>query len=103
MQYWRKRFLSMRIRLQDDFLLSLKNQVDYISRDKPIAARKFKNDLLKNIKKDLKQPFHFKKSRYFDNENIRDYVFKGYVSVYEVDLEQKIVSVFGFIKYKDSL
>jgi plasmid stabilization system protein ParE len=99
----RKQFLSMRIRLQDDFLLALNNQVDYISREKPIVARKFKNDLLKNIRKDLKQPFHFKKSRYFDNENIRDYVFKGYVSVYEVDVEQNIVSVFGFIKYKDSL
>jgi plasmid stabilization system protein ParE len=91
----------MRIRLQDDFLLALNNQVDYISREKPIVARKFKNDLLKNIRKDLKQPFHFKKSRYFDNENIRDYVFKGYVSVYEVDVEQQIVSV--FIKYKDTL
>jgi plasmid stabilization system protein ParE len=93
----------MRIRLQDDFLVVLNNQVDYISRDKPVAARKFKNDLLKNIKKDLKQPFHFKKSKYFDDENIRDYIFKGYVAVYEVDIEKKIVSVFGFIKYKDSL
>lgn len=81
----------------------LNNQVDFIASDKPQAARKFKNDLLKNIKKDLKQPFHFKKSRYFENENIRDYVFKGYVVVYEVDVEKKIVSVFGFIKYKDSL
>lgn len=103
MRYLREQFLSMRIRLQDDFLVVLNNQVDYISRDKPVAARKFKNDLLKNIKKDLKQPFHFKKSKYFDDENIRDYIFKGYVAVYEVDIEKKIVSVFGFIKYKDSL
>jgi mRNA-degrading endonuclease RelE of RelBE toxin-antitoxin system len=81
----------------------LNNQVDYIAADKPQTSRKFKNDLLKNIKKDLKQQFYFKKSRYFENENIRDYVFKGYVVVYEIDIENKIVSVFGFIKYKDSL
>ena len=93
----------MRIRLQDDFLFKLNTQVDYIASDKPFAARKFKKDLLNNIKKDLKQPFHFKKSRYFENENIRDYVFKGYVVVYEVDIENRIVSVFGFIKYKDAL
>lgn len=93
----------MRIKLQEEFLFELNDQVHYISKDKPIAARKFKNDLLKNIKKDLKQPFHFKKSRYFENENIRDYVFKGYVIVYEIDLENEIISVFGFIKYKDSL
>ncbi|KQB37393.1 hypothetical protein RC62_2559 [Flavobacterium aquidurense] len=34
--------------------------VDFISQDKPIAARKFKNDLLKKLKKDLLNPFHFK-------------------------------------------
>ncbi|WP_348825243.1 type II toxin-antitoxin system RelE/ParE family toxin [Flavobacterium aestuarii] len=93
----------MRIRLQEDFLFELNNQVHYISKDKPIAARKFKTDLLKNIKKDLVRPFHFKKSIYFDDENIRDYIFKGYVVVYEVDIEKKIVSVFGFIKYKETL
>ena len=93
----------MIIRLQDDFLFALNNQVMYILKDKPLATRKFKTDLLRNLKKDLKQPFHFKISRYFKNENIRDYVFKGYVSLYEIDVENEIVSVFGFIKYKDSL
>lgn len=93
----------MRIKFQEDFLLELNDQVHYISKDKPGAARKFKSDLLRNLKKDLVKPLHFKKSKYFQNENIRDYVFKGYVSIYEVDLENKTVSVFGFIKYKDSL
>lgn len=93
----------MRIRFQEEFLFELNNQVHFISKDKPVAARKFKSDLLKNIKKDLKEPFHFKKSRYIDYENIRDYVFKGYVIIYEIDIEKNIVSVFGFIKYKEYL
>ncbi len=93
----------MRIKFQEEFLFELNDQVRYISKDKPIAARKFKVDLLKNIKKDLTKPFHFKTSRYIENENIRDYVFKGYVVVYEIDIENEIISVFGFIKHKDSL
>jgi len=93
----------MIISISNEFLKLLTEQVRYIYKDKPRAALKFRKDLLKNIKKDLKQPFHFKKSKYIENENIRDYVFKGYVVVYEVDIEKKIVSVFGFIKYKDSL
>jgi plasmid stabilization system protein ParE len=93
----------MRIKFQDDFLFQLRDQVHYISKDKPAAARKFKSDLLRNIKKDLINPFNFKKSRYFDDDNIRDYVFKGYVAVFEVDVENEDVSVFGFIKYKDSI
>ena len=87
----------MKIRLQDDFLFVLNNQVDYISRDKPAAARKFKSELLKNIKKDLKYPFHYKKSIYFDSENIRDYVFKGYTCVYEINVLQNTIFVFGCI------
>ena len=93
----------MRIKFQEEFLFELNNQIHYISKDKPVAARKFKSDLLRNINKDLKNPLQFKKSIYYNDENIRDYVFKGYVSVYEFDNEQKVVSVFGFIKHKDSL
>jgi plasmid stabilization system protein ParE len=93
----------MRIKFQEEFLFELNNQIHYISKDKPVAARKFKSDLLRNIKKDLKNPLQFKKSIYYNDENIRDYVFKGYVSVYEVDNEQQVVSVFGFIKHQDSL
>ena len=93
----------MRIRLQDDFLFALNIQVEYIAKDKPIAARRFKSDLIKKIKKDLKNPFYFQKSRYFKDENIRDYVFTGYTIVYYIDIDLEIVSAFGFIKHKDSL
>jgi plasmid stabilization system protein ParE len=93
----------MIIKFEEDFLYSLNEQVRYIAKDKPLVAKKFKIDLLKNLKKDLKQPFNFKKSIYFNDETIRDYVFKGYKIVYYINLQQKIIYVFGFIKYKDSL
>jgi plasmid stabilization system protein ParE len=93
----------MRIKLTIEFNYDLNDIVNFISKDKPVAARKFKIELIKKIQKDLKHPFLFKKSIYFEEENIRDYVFKEYVVVYEIDIEKNIVSVFGFIKYKDSL
>jgi len=93
----------MTIKISKAFLELLKEQVHYIYKDKPKAALKFRKDLLNNIKKDLKHPFQIKKSIFFDNEYIRDYIFKGYVSVYEINLEENIVVVFGFIKYRDSL
>jgi len=77
----------MRIKFQQEFLFELNDQVHYISKDKPAAARKFKADLLRNIKNDLKNPFLFKKSIYFEEQNIRDYVFKGYVIVYELNVK----------------
>ena len=89
----------MKIKFTNKFKFLLEDLVRYISSDKPIAAIKFKRDLLANLQKDLKTPFHFKKSNYIKKENSRDYVFKGYVTIYEVDLERQIVTVFGFIKY----
>ena len=44
----------MKISFSDGFVTALLDQVDYIAKDKPSAARKFKNDLLKKISKDLK-------------------------------------------------
>lgn len=91
----------MKISFSDDFVASLLDQVDYIAKDKPGAARKFKNDLLKNILKDLKQPFNYRKSIYFEDELIRDYVFKGYTIVFKIDIEKKAIFIFGFIKYQE--
>ena len=93
----------MKISFTDGFVDSLLDQVDYIAKDKPRAARKFKNDLLKNILKDLKQPFNYRKSIYFEEEVIRDYLFKGYTIVYKIDIEKRTILVFGLIKYQKSI
>ncbi|MFK7001745.1 type II toxin-antitoxin system RelE/ParE family toxin [Flavobacterium oreochromis] len=93
----------MKIEISFEFYELLNEQVAYIAKDKPQAARKFKIDLIKSIKKDLKNPYSYKKSIYFDNENIRDYIFKGYTIVYSIDTESNNVSVFEFIKYMESL
>jgi mRNA-degrading endonuclease RelE of RelBE toxin-antitoxin system len=93
----------MTIKLSKEFKQTVLDQVYFIYKDKPKAALKFRKDLIVNLKKDLVYPFSFQKSKYYNNVNIRDYVFKGYTSVYEINLEQNIVTVFGFIKYKESL
>jgi plasmid stabilization system protein ParE len=93
----------MKINFTKLFISDLDKQVLYISGDKPIAAKKFKKDLIRNLKKDLKNPFHFKKSIYFDDELVRDYVFKGYTSIYQINTKENSVEIFGFIKYKNSI
>ena len=92
----------MKVNLTIDFNSDLKEIVDFIAKDKPNAARKFKIELIKNIKKDLKQPFLFKKSIYSDDEYVRDYVFKGYTVVFKVDSKLKIVLVVAILKHKKS-
>ena len=93
----------MKIKLTVEFKYDLNDIVDFISKDKPVTARKFKIELIKMIQKDLKQPFLFKKSIYFEDENIRDYVFKGYTVVFKVDEELETVSIVAVLKHRNSL
>jgi len=93
----------MKISFSEKFINALSDLVEFIGKDKTKAARKFKNDLQKNILKDLKNPFHFRKSIYFEDDLIGDYIFKGYTVVYRVKMETKEIIVFGLIKYKNSL
>jgi plasmid stabilization system protein ParE len=80
----------MRIKLEEDILYGLENQLEFIAKDKPKTAKKFKNELLNKLKKDLQNPFHFRKSIYSDgDETIRDYIFKGYICVYKNRREAK--------------
>ena len=93
----------MRIKLTVEFNYDLRDIVDFIAKDKPLAATKFKIELIKNIKKDLNNPFHYKKSIYsYSDENVRDYVFKAYTVVYKVDVELETISVVAILKHRNS-
>ena len=93
----------MKLKFTRGFRDKLNAQVDYIAKDKPAAARKFKNDLISRIKKIPDMPFRNRKSIFFDREDIRDLIFKGYITVYKVNQELKEVEVFGFTKYEENL
>ena len=91
----------MKLRFTREFRDKLNAQVDYIAKDKPAAARKFKNELISNIKEIPYMPFRHRKSIFFDREDIRDLVFKGYLIVYKVNQEVEEIEVFGFTKYQE--
>jgi plasmid stabilization system protein ParE len=92
----------MKIKFSENFYFLLNEIIDFIAKDKPSAARKFKKDVLFAIRKDLKFPYNFKKSIHFKSDSFRDYVFKGYVISYQVLEEENTVLIFGIIKNKYS-
>jgi plasmid stabilization system protein ParE len=91
----------MKLKFTKGFRDKLNDQVEYIAKDKPTAARRFKNDLISKIKKIPDMPYKYRKSIFFDREDIRDLVFKGYVTVYKVDQKSQEIEVFGFNKYME--
>lgn len=92
----------MKIDLDDEFFHMLVDIVRFIAKDKPLAARKFKKDLISAVRKDLKFPYNFKKSIYYKDDSFRDYVFKGYTISYQIFENDNTVRVFGIIKNKYS-
>ena len=93
----------MKLKISRSFLQKLDKQIDFIAKDKPGAARKFKHELLDRIKQIPEMPFKNRKSIFFDRDEIRDLTFKGYLVVYKVNPEAKEIEVFGFVKYEDKL
>jgi len=62
----------MKIIFKDSFLFKLNHQVNYIAKDSPKRARKFKADLIKRLKSIPQNPYLFRPSIYFDDKNNRD-------------------------------
>ena len=70
------------------FKKNLTNILIYISRDKKIAAVNFKNNLKKLIQNLKFMPYKYRKSYFYDDENIRDLIFKGYVILIQLIMKR---------------
>ncbi len=83
--------------MQISKLRRYKNQLiiilKYIAKDKIIASENFYNNLNEAIEEIPNFPFKYRKSIYFDNENIRDMTFKGYTIIYRVNIKEDLIEV----------
>ena len=75
----------MRLKISKSFKDKLNDQVEFIAKDTPSAARKFKSEIVKRIKEIPQMPYKNIKSIFFDIENIRDLIYKGYIVVYKIN------------------
>ena len=67
--------------------------LDYIAQDKLSASENFLNELDKLINNLPNFPFKFRKSEYFDDENIRDMVYNGYTVIYKVNEAKNTIDI----------
>lgn len=82
--------------LTERFKSELKNIIDFISDDSILRAVTFRDELLDKIYLLPNYPRIYRKSTKFNDENIRDFIFKGYVIPYLID-DDKIV-ILGIYK-----
>ncbi len=83
----------MKIIYKKTFEKQLLQIIDYIAQDKKGASLKFASELEELIFLIPENPFKYRISHYFDNENIRDMIYKGYTIIYKVNFEKNIIEV----------
>lgn len=91
----------MKIRFKSAFTNSLSKQVKYISIDSVSRAQSFNRELIEKIRLVENNPYMGRKSIYFDDDNIRDLIFKGYSIIYKININRNTIDVFGFVKYQN--
>lgn len=85
----------MKIIRTKQYNFELQSILQYISEDKVNASKSFYSKLNKKIKELPSFPYKCRKSIYFNDENIRDMIFKGYTILYEVSLEQNKIFIYS--------
>ena len=71
----------------------LKKIVFFIAKDKPSSAKKFVVNLKTQIKEIVDMPKKYRKSYYFDDENIRDMTYHGYTIIYEINENNNSIEI----------
>jgi len=86
--------------IKDDyFKQQLEIIVLFIADDSRTRAKYFKNILYRRLKTLDDFPYKFRKSKYYNDDNIRDYIFIGYTIPYLVDEKNDVIVVLDIFKW----
>ena len=86
-----------------NYLQKLQSIMEFIAQDSLNQAIKFQVDLDEIIDDIPNMPFKYRKSIYFNDNNIRDLIFKGYVVPYKIDTVKNQIIIIGINKYMEKL
>ena len=89
----------MKVEFNSLFEEALFNILMYIMHDSEYASFMFEEELFKHLEDLPLFPYKFRKSIYYDDENIRDYIFMGYTIPYLVDEKHDVIVVLDIFKW----
>lgn len=89
----------MRILKTELFSKELDDILGFIARDSAKARDRFKSELTSSLKKLDFMPYKFRQSTSFDDKNIRDFIYKGYVVPYLIDKANNKIFLLAIFKH----
>ena len=93
----------MNIQYRKGFIKEITDIWDFIALDSSNRATSFINEIEQKIQTIPSLPYMYRKSIYFDDETIRDMVYKGYAVVYKIDTANQKIIILGINKYKQTI
>lgn len=84
-----------------DYLSALKIILSFIAEDSKNRALNFKSQLDNKINNLINFPYKFKQSKNYDDENVRDMIFKGYTITYLIENDKDRISILDIYKWVD--
>ena len=87
----------MKIIYSKKFQNSLANIVDFIAQDSSKRAREFATNLKSQLETIAFMPYKHRKNFIANDENIRDFIFKGYVIIFEISENIEILNIYKHI------
>lgn len=90
--------IGMKIIQTKNFKKELLDILEFISNNSTQASKKFSENLYNEMQNLGFMPYKFRKSKCFNDENIRDFIFKGYVIPYLIDQENNKIVILAIFK-----
>lgn len=81
----------MIIKYSQTFKSNLTLILNYIKKDSLTRALKFKNKIKQELENLNTFPLKHRKSIYYNSQNIRDYIIKGYTITYKINKDEIII------------
>jgi len=89
----------MNIEFSPQFERAILDILNYIQKDNKQASNNFQSILFKKLESLEMFPYKFRKSIYYNDENVRDFIFMGYTIPYLIDEDKKVIIVLDIFKW----
>ena len=91
----------MKVEFNPLFEEALFDILTYIMQDSEHASFMFEEELFEYLDGLSLFPYKFRKSKYYNDDNIRDYIFMGHTIPYLIDKENDMIVVLDIFKWME--